>query len=88
MQKHAITGLYTYAEFGLCLLTFVPIMGVSSLIHRGDPTQRVPGQWMRRMGRTATRLSPLWKMEVEGERPEPESCQRAWRRKRSNQRSL
>lgn len=69
MQKHAITGLYTYAEFGMCLLTFVPIMGAASLLHRGDPTQRVPGQWMRRMGRTACRLSPLWKMEVEGERP-------------------
>ncbi len=69
MEKHAIAGAWTYAEFGLCLVTFVPIMGIASLMHRGDPTQRVPGQWMRRMGRTACRLSSLWKMEVEGTRP-------------------
>ena len=44
-------------------------MAVSSLRHRGDPTQRAPGQWLRRIGRTATRLSLLWKFDIEGERP-------------------
>lgn len=69
VTKHAASGLYTYAEFGLVLSAFIPVMAVSSLIHRGDPTQRIPGRWMRRMGRTASRLTPLWKFSIEGERP-------------------
>ncbi|MDB5213047.1 MAG: 1-acyl-sn-glycerol-3-phosphate acyltransferase [Myxococcaceae bacterium] len=69
VMKHAVEGLYTYAEFGLVCSAFIPVMAVSSLIHRGDPTQRIPGRWMRRLGRTASRLTPLWKFEIEGERP-------------------
>jgi 1-acyl-sn-glycerol-3-phosphate acyltransferase len=69
VKQHAFEGLYTYVEFGLVLSTFIPVMAVSSLLHRGDPTQRVPGRWMRRLGRTASRLTPLWKFEIEGERP-------------------
>ena len=69
VMKHAVEGLYTYAEFGLVVTAFIPVMAVSSIIHRGDPTQRIPGRWMRRLGRTASRLTPLWKFDVEGERP-------------------
>lgn len=64
-----VLGLWAYAEFGATVAAFLPVMAVQSLIHRGDPTQRVPGQWMRRLGRTASRLSLLWKFEIEGERP-------------------
>lgn len=64
-----LVGLYTYAEFGLCVAGFLPIMGLSHLRHRGDPTQRQPGRWMRRLGRTATSLTPLWKFSVEGAPP-------------------
>ena len=69
MAKHALTGLYTYAEFAACVSAFLPVMAVSSLRHRGDPTQRAPGRWMRRLGRTAGRLTPLWSFEIEGEPP-------------------
>ena len=62
-------GVWAYAEFGAVVASFLPIMAVSALRHRGDPTQRVPGQWMRRVGRVASRLSTLWKFEIEGERP-------------------
>ncbi|MCX5740867.1 MAG: lysophospholipid acyltransferase family protein [Proteobacteria bacterium] len=68
-KANPIIGLWTYAEFGLVCLSFVPIMAMESYRHRGDPTQRVPGQWMRRLGRTAVKLSTLWKFEIEGERP-------------------
>jgi len=68
-MKNAVTGLYTYAEFGLVLASFLPIMAVSHYRHRDDPTQRVPGQWMRRLGRTATRLQWIWDFHIEGERP-------------------
>lgn len=68
-MKHAVSGIYTYVEFGLVLGTFIPVMAVSSLRHREDPTQRIPGRWLRRLGRTASRLTPLWKFDVEGERP-------------------
>jgi 1-acyl-sn-glycerol-3-phosphate acyltransferase len=65
-----LEGLYTYAEFGACLVAFLPVMAVSSMRHRGDPTQRMPGRWMRRLGRTTSRLTPLWKFEVEGLAPD------------------
>lgn len=68
-KVNPISGLWAYAEFGLVLGAFMPIMAVSSMRHRGDPTQRVPGQWLRRLGRTAARLSRLWDMRIEGERP-------------------
>ena len=68
-MKHAAGGLYTYAEFGLVLTAFLPVMALSSVLHRGDPTQRIPGRWMRRLGRATSSLTPLWKFEIEGERP-------------------
>ncbi len=61
--------MWAYAEFGAVVAAFLPMLAISSLRHRGDPTQRAPGQWMRRMGRTAARLSALWKMDVEGDKP-------------------
>jgi 1-acyl-sn-glycerol-3-phosphate acyltransferase len=69
MTTSAAAGLYTYAEFGACALAFLPVMGVMHTLHRGDPTQRVPGQWMRRFGRTTSRLTPLWRFSVEGPAP-------------------
>lgn len=69
MAKHALQGLFTYAEFGICVAAFLPVMAASSLRHRGDPTQRLPGRWMRRLGRTTSRLTPLWRFEVEGTPP-------------------
>lgn len=68
-KPSALTGLYTYAEFGLCIAGFLPLMGLSHLRHRGDPTQRMPGRWMRRLGRTASSLTPLWTFSVDGAPP-------------------
>lgn len=64
-----VVGVWAYAEFGAMLAAFLPVLAVSSLRHRGDPTQRIPGRWIRRLGRTAARLSTLWKFDIEGERP-------------------
>jgi 1-acyl-sn-glycerol-3-phosphate acyltransferase len=64
-----IIGVWAYAEFGAVIAAFLPAMAIASWRHRGDPTQRVPGQWLRRIGRTATRLSTLWKFDIEGPRP-------------------
>lgn len=68
-MRNALLGVYSYAEFGLCIATFYPLLGIAHLRHKNDPTQRVPGQWMRRLGRTAARLTPLWKFTVEGNVP-------------------
>lgn len=68
-MSNAIAGLYSYAEFGACVLAFLPVMAVSAIRHRGDPTQRIPGRWMRRLGRTTGALTPLWKFTIEGDRP-------------------
>lgn len=62
-------GLYAFAEFGACTAAFLPIMAVSSRLHRSDPTQRMPGRWMRRFGRTASSLSAAWDFSIEGEGP-------------------
>ena len=69
MERNALAGLYTYAEFALCVTAFLPIMAASSLRHRDDPTQRAPGRWMRRLGRTTSRLTPLWSFDIEGSPP-------------------
>lgn len=69
MTTSAAAGLYTYAEFGACALAFLPMMGLAHVLHRHDPTQRIPGRWMRRFGRTTSRLTPLWKFSVEGPKP-------------------
>lgn len=67
--KTIALGVYSYAEFFACVAGFIPVMGASYLRHRGDPTQRAPGRWMRRLGRVTTTLTPLWKFRVEGDAP-------------------
>ncbi|MCL2779208.1 MAG: 1-acyl-sn-glycerol-3-phosphate acyltransferase [Polyangiaceae bacterium] len=64
-----LPGIYTYAEFVLTLTAYLPVMAVSSVRHRNDPTQRMPGRWMRRFGRTSSWLTPLWHFHVEGSPP-------------------
>ncbi len=76
-MRGVLLGLYTYAEFGACVAAFLPAMGAASVLHRDDPTQRVPGQWMRRFGRTCVNLSPIWKFRVEGT-PPPDANRRAF----------
>lgn len=61
--------LYTYAEFLTLAVGFLPVMAASSLRHRDDPTQRLPGRWMRRFGRTSSRLSPVWDFSWDGKPP-------------------
>lgn len=68
MRKLAL-GLFTYLEFGVTVFAFMPIMAGSYLRHRGDPTMRKPGQWMRRLGWLTSRMTPLWDFGVKGEGP-------------------
>ncbi len=68
-MRHVAEGLYTYLEFGVCVAAFLPVMAVSHRLHRGDPTQRAPGRWLRRLGRVTGQLTPLWKFDIEGEPP-------------------
>lgn len=68
-MRTALLGAYSYAEFFGCALAFMPIMGVSHHRHRDDPTQRLPGRWMRRFGRLSSSLTPIWKFSVDGDPP-------------------
>jgi 1-acyl-sn-glycerol-3-phosphate acyltransferase len=68
-MRRAVLGIYTYAEFFAQMLAFLPVMAVSSLRHRADPTQRGPGRWMRRFGRSTSRATPIWRFSVEGRTP-------------------
>lgn len=68
-MANAVTGFYTYAEFAACALAFLPVLGLSHLRHANDPTQRLPGRWLRRFGRMSGRLTPLWQFQIEGTEP-------------------
>jgi 1-acyl-sn-glycerol-3-phosphate acyltransferase len=68
-MRRVAFGVYTYFEFGVCLGAWVPILAVVRALHRRDSTPRLAGRWLRRFGRTAVRLSPLWSFSVAGTVP-------------------
>lgn len=66
-MRTVIYGLWTYLEFAVLALVFVPIMGFYTLFRRRDLRGR--GAWMRRFGRMCARVTPIWRFRVEGEAP-------------------
>ncbi|MEZ4363011.1 MAG: lysophospholipid acyltransferase family protein [Kofleriaceae bacterium] len=66
-MRSVVYGLWTYFEFVVLALVFVPIMAGYYLVRRGDLRGR--GGWMRRFGRTCARCSPIWDFQVEGQAP-------------------
>lgn len=64
-----LLGAWSYAEFFALATAFVAPMSLSHLRHRGDPTQRLPGRWMRRFGRVTSSLTPVWDFSWEGVPP-------------------
>jgi 1-acyl-sn-glycerol-3-phosphate acyltransferase len=68
-MRDALLGGYTYLEFAACIAAWLPIQATVAARHRRDEVPRVQGRWLRRFGRVATRLSPLWRFSVEGEAP-------------------
>lgn len=76
-MKSAVVATYTYAEFLALGIGFLPIMAVSRLRHRADPTRRKPGRWMRRFGKLSSQATPLWRFRVEGT-PPPDIDRRAY----------
>jgi 1-acyl-sn-glycerol-3-phosphate acyltransferase len=65
----ALLGVYSYAEFGICLGAWLPVLAATRLAHRGDEVPRHAGRALRRMARVAKSLTPLWQFEVRGEAP-------------------
>lgn len=66
-MRRVLLGAYSYLEFGVLLLLWLPILGLVTLLDRGDVRRR--GRWMRRFGRVTSRLTPLWRFRVEGQGP-------------------
>lgn len=64
-----LLGAWSYAEFFALATAFIAPMTLSHLRHRGDPTQRLPGRWMRRFGRVTSELTPVWDFSWEGVPP-------------------
>lgn len=63
------TTAIAYTAVVSSIAGFLPMMAAARLLHRGDATQRVPGRWMRRLGRTIGRVVPHWHFDVEGTMP-------------------
>lgn len=76
-MSNVLVGAYTYAEFGACLAAILPAVALSHVLHRNEPVPRLPGRWIRRVGRTAARLTPLWDFSVDGVVP-PDIDHRAY----------
>lgn len=68
-MRRAILVLWVYVEFFALAVLFLVPMSIATLAAPNDPARRLRGQWMRRFGRTTSRLNPLWKFSIEGERP-------------------
>lgn len=68
-MRRAVLGLYTYLEFGLMALVFLPLLGFVALVYRGDPGRRVRGRWMRNFGKTTSALTPIWRFTTRGPKP-------------------
>lgn len=66
-MRSVVYGVWTYLEFVLLALIFLPIMGLYCLLQPRDLRGR--GAWMRRFGRGCVRMSPIWKFRVEGSAP-------------------
>jgi len=64
-----ILGVYAYLTFVSLLLAFLPAVALAALVHRRDPTRRVPGRWVCRLGRVCGAVMPLWRFFVEGPTP-------------------
>lgn len=68
-MRRAALGLYTYFEFFLIAVLFVPVLGLVALIHGRDPGRRVRGRWMRNFGKTTSALTPMWRFSAVGPKP-------------------
>lgn len=68
-MRRAILVTWVYFEFFTLAVLFLLPMSIATLIAPNDPARRLRGQWMRRFGRTTSRLNPLWKFSTEGARP-------------------
>ncbi|MDB4975934.1 MAG: 1-acyl-sn-glycerol-3-phosphate acyltransferase [Myxococcaceae bacterium] len=68
---------FTYAEFLLSAVAFVPLIGAARLRSRSDPTYRLAGRWLRNFGKVTSGLTPLWDFTVEGN-PPPDIDARAY----------
>jgi 1-acyl-sn-glycerol-3-phosphate acyltransferase len=66
-MRSVVYGLWTYFEFALLALIFVPVMGLYTLLRPRNLRGR--GGWMRRFGRTCARVSPIWDFRVQGTAP-------------------
>src|SRR5690606_23851860 len=68
-MRRAILGLYTYAEFFASAVIFLAPMGLATLRTGDAPGRRIRGRWMRRFGKCASSLTPIWSFRAEGTPP-------------------
>lgn len=60
-----IASAWIWITTTLSLIIAVPIVGLTRLIDR-DPVRYRAGRWFRRIGSMPTRLTPIWRISIEG----------------------
>lgn len=64
-----LVGIYAYLTFFLALAAFLPLVALARLRNGGDPTFRLPGRWVRRLGKTCWTMMPIWRARIQGQVP-------------------
>jgi 1-acyl-sn-glycerol-3-phosphate acyltransferase len=68
-MRRVVLGLLAYVLLGGLILLWLPILGFLAWRYRSDPVRRVPGRWIRKLGRAMARTSPLWTFTTDGPVP-------------------
>jgi 1-acyl-sn-glycerol-3-phosphate acyltransferase len=67
--KDLAAEAYTYVGFSAILTAALPLVAASHVRHKGE-LPRMPGRWVRRVGRATAALTPLWDFTIEGPAPD------------------
>lgn len=62
-----LRSLWAWVSIAVLLLLWLPLLALVRLFDR-DPARYRTGRWFRRLGAAMTRVNPMWRVTVSGER--------------------
>lgn len=66
---HLLLGLWTWLEFSVAILAWLPVMALVAATTSADPTRRIRGRWLRRLATLTSGATPIWRFSFTGEAP-------------------